>query len=646
MEYYGFAGSILHIDLTSGSIRKEPLDLEVARKFLGGWGINHRLIYDLLAPETDPLSPDNPFIIGAGPLTGTLTPSSSKVSATTKYPNYASASEENKHIVATGMGGSSKFGFMLKNAGYDHVVITGRAERPVFLKIVNDDVEICDATDMWGKMDAYQTTDELFGRYGKCGVYAIGRAGENLVRFATGTVDGKYSLGKSGGAAVLGSKNLKAIVARGDKGIKVSDSERLIALYYKSYKDVTENPGFADAARYGMVALGAMAFLPARDWRSFYGGNWQLIDKTSVACLSCASCLTPCTAYMEVRHGEFAGLRLVRRTFPLSIRGRSNFTLEDYGAQMKIEDTIERLGLDRQYVRAMLGFVTKLYEQGAITTEDTDGLVLRRGDINSSIQLLQKIASREGDFARCLGEGWYPLSKRLGVNASDEVSICKGIFTILDARTYGLDPSRFTNITNPRVQHIHSSTTYFLGRALADIKARCEDIGMSKEAIDRAFTIEDFNIGRVTKHIEDYHSVLNSLGICTAAAELHGVFNTALLTQYYSAVTGFEISVEELKRSGERVWNLYKLLNVREGFRRKDDVIPSWWRATEIPYRDSTGTPGLLKDYWGKIVTRDRLEKMLDDYYDERGWDIMGGVPTRKKLIDLELKEFAEVVPE
>ena len=646
MEYNGFAGRILYVDLTTGSIRKEPLDLGLARKFLGGWGINHRLIYDLLVPGTDPLSPENPFIIGAGPLIGTLTPSSSKVSATTKYPNYASASEENKHSVATGMGGSSKFGLMLKNAGYDHLVISGRAESPVFLNIVSDDVEICDAADLWGKMDAYQTTDELLRRYGRCGVYAIGRAGENLVRFATGTVDGKYSLGKCGGAAVLGAKNLKAIVVYGNRGIKVSEPKRFMALYYKSYKDVTGNPGFGDAARYGMVALGAMAFLPERDWRSFYGGNWQLIDRTWVACQSCASCLTPCTAHMEVRHGEFAGLRPVRRTFPLSIGGRSLLNLEDYGAQMKVVDIIERLGLDRQYARDMVSFLTKLYEQGAITAEDTDGLVLRRGDINVSIQLLERIANREGDFARCLGEGWYSLSKRLGVDASAEMNIGKGGSVILDARTYGVDPSRFTNITNPRVQHIHSSTTYFLGRALADIKARCEDIGMSKEEIDRAFTAEDFNIGRVTKHIEDYHSVINALGICTAAAELHGVFNAELLAEYYSAVTGFEISAGELKRLGERVWNVYKLLNVREGFTRNDDVIPSWWRATEVPYPDGTGTPALLKDYWGKTVTRDRLEKMLDDYYDERGWDVERGIPTRKRLIELGLKEFAEVVPE
>jgi aldehyde:ferredoxin oxidoreductase len=165
---------------------------------------------------------------------------------------------------------------------------------------------------------------------------------------------------------------------------------------------------------------------------------------------------------------------------------------------------------------------------------------------------------------------------------------------------------------------------------------------MSKDEIDRAFTMEEFNIGRVTKYIEDHYVLLNSLGICTIAAQLHAIFNIKLLAEYYSAVTGFETSAEELTKLGEKVFNLYKLLNVREGFNRRDDMISSWWRATETPYPDATGS--LLKDYWGKVVTRDRLEKMLDDYYDERGWDIQNGIPTREKLVDLELEGFAEVL--
>ncbi len=653
MEYYGFAGKILHVDLTTGSIEKEPLDLGIAQGFLGGWGIDHRLMYDLLAPGTDPLSPDNPIIIGAGSLVGTLAPSASKISFTAKRPVYASATQENKHSIGTGMAGTARFGVMLKNAGYDHVVITGRAESPVFLKIADDDVEICDATDLWGKTDTYQTAEELIRRYGRgCGVYTIGRAGENLVRLAIGLVDGKNTLGKCGGAAVSGSKNLKAIVVYGSKGIMVSDPKRLMALHHESFRDIIENPGFKDIARYGIIAFGATSFLAGRDWRSFTGKLWQPVDKAWIANQSCVACPFPCRSYTEVRDGRFAGLRPAARHF---LRSSGTHPLprdieqHDFGPQLKLEDTMTRLGLDKYHAEGILDYLGKLYDRGEITEEDTDGLALQRRDywgtdVETSVQLLERIANREGDFARCLGEGWHPIAEKFGVDPMAEMSICKGISTIMDARTRGLQPVSFANIVDLMTQHIHFCT-YFPSLPLTDIKARAEEIGMSKEEIDRAFTTEDFSIGRVTKHTEDCLSVINSLGICSFTAQLHAVYSMKLIAEYYSAVTGFEVGPEELKRLGEKVCNLQKLLNVREGFNRKDDVIPSWWKTTETPHPQPAGPPSLLKDYWGKVVTRDRLEKMLDDYYEERGWDIQNGIPTREKIVELGLEDFTEVLP-
>ena len=648
MEHGGFGGKILFVDLTTGIIKKEPLDPELARKFLGGFGIDHRLLYELLKPGTDPLSPENPIIIGVGPLVGTLALAAAKVTLTAKRPICASP-DEDKYPIMVGTGGSVKFGFMLKNAGYDRVVITGRAERPVFLKIVNDEVEICDAADLWGKMDAYEATDELVRRYGRCGVYAIGKAGENLVRFAIGTVDGKTSLGKAGGGAIMGSKNLKAIVVYGNKGIQVSDSKRLKRLFDSTFKRVTENPGFKDTARYGAVSAGAMSFRPGNEWRSFWGKHWQLVDKTRIANRSCLTCLTPCQSYMEIKDGRFAGLELVRRGFPMSTPTRP--VLEesmDYGPGLKVEDVIERLGLDRQYTQQVVDFVSRLYERGEISKEDTDGLVLRRRafwdtDIDSTVKLIERIADREGDFARCLGEGWYPISKRFGVNPNEEMSICKGASTILDARKTKLGPAVFTNITGYGVHHIHFFG-YFPGLPLADIKANCENMGLSREEIDRALTAEEFSIGRITKHIEDYYAILNSLGTCAIPPQINAIYDVKLLAWSYSAVTGFETSHQELRRLGEKAWNLYKLLNVREGFSRKEDMIPAWWKAIEDSHTGDAGAPKLL-DYWGKPVTKDGLEKMLDDYYHERGWDAKSGIPTKAKLAELELEEFAEVVP-
>jgi aldehyde:ferredoxin oxidoreductase len=297
VDYYGYVGQILHVDLTSGDISKQPLDTELARKFLGGWGINYRLEYDLLKPGTDPLSPDNPIIIGVGPLIGTLVPGSGKVAATMKLPIVA-RKQEKKYIVATGVGGSHRFGAMIKNAGYDHVVITGRAKKPSYLKIIDDDVEICDARDLWGR-DVYETTDELANRHrgqtGKAGVWAIGRAGENLVTSALGFIDRVATMGRWGGGAVLGSKNLKAVVSLGTKGVKVKDPKRFMAAVDKKRKEIMSYPLYRSG-------VPAERHLPEG---IPYPSN--LYDLTKYAEPACMGCIDSCRASFRIREGRFTG---------------------------------------------------------------------------------------------------------------------------------------------------------------------------------------------------------------------------------------------------------------------------------------------------------------------------------------------------
>jgi aldehyde:ferredoxin oxidoreductase len=268
MEYYGYAGNILYVDLSSGRIRKEPLDISIAEKFIGGWGINYRLIWDLLKPGTDPLSPDNPIIIGAGPLIGTLC-GGGKIQGTTKFA--LPATEDGRHYVASASGGSSRFGIWMKNAGYDHLVITGRAPSPAYLKIIDDDIEICDARDLWGSTDIYKASDDLCRRYPDCGVIAIGQGGENLVRNSMAIVDKRAHFGRGGLGAVMGSKNLKAVITYGTKGIKIADTKR----FMKTIKRL-----------YGQLSEGAKVFSllgPHFAWAStvsknFNPGLWSVFD--------------------------------------------------------------------------------------------------------------------------------------------------------------------------------------------------------------------------------------------------------------------------------------------------------------------------------------------------------------------------------
>ena len=636
MDYYGYGGNVLRIDLSSGEIATEPLDQEMAKKFIGGWGTSFKLAYDALKPGTDPFSPENPIIISAGPLVGTLTPSAAKVQLTTKFPNPASKDKE-LYTVAAGVGGSTRFGVMLKSAGYDHIVITGRASRPAYLSIADDEVEVCDATGLWGHADTYETIDELTRRHGRCGVFAIGKAGENLVRTAHGIVDKTSSLGRNGGGAVMGSKNLKAIAVRGTKGVKVSDRRRFMELFHSTMENIKEWPNF------GRVDPGRYNFGLGAKWAKHYPGE-EIYRNTKVEHLACTACVLPCRSAFRIPDGEFAGQMMRTSQFVnMGIYGR-RLELTDYRESMKLIDVINRYGLDFMTTVAMLKFVSRLYERHLIGGEHTEGLELEVGNLRCYLRLVQKMAEREG-LGEAMAEGWYALSRKLGVDAGEDDDgdgIVKGTSTLFDARFTAMDPLRFSNVVNPRGGHHVHSAAYTPNLPLAQIKADSENMATSEEALARVFVGDGFNTGRLQKHSEDCLGVYNSVGTC-ATYSRQGLLNVKLLAGFYSAATGIEVAPEEFKRAGERVWNLYKLLNVREGFTREDDVVPELWAKT-IEHPLGAQRDIRLHDYFGKPLSRDDLRQMLDDYYDERGWDVEKGIPTRGKLSELGLDEFAEVL--
>ncbi len=218
MKMGGYAGQILYVDLTKEEVKREALDLSIAQKFLGGFGLNCKSAWDLLDPEVDPYSPDNMIFMGMGPLLGTEAPVSNKHSVMSKWPSTGT--------ISTGTAGGD-FGINVKRSGYDQVIIKGKAKRPVYIRIHNDGVEICDANDLWGK-DTYQTTDRLWQRHGRhYAVVAMGTAGERLVNATVCLVDKLTTWGKGGLPAIMGSKNLKALIASGDKEIRVADPKRL-----------------------------------------------------------------------------------------------------------------------------------------------------------------------------------------------------------------------------------------------------------------------------------------------------------------------------------------------------------------------------------------------------------------------------------
>jgi aldehyde:ferredoxin oxidoreductase len=638
----GYAGQILHVNLTTGEIKKTPLDRDLVENFIGGWGINFKYAMDLIKPGIDPLSPENVILLGVGPFVGSSLPGSSKIAATSKFA--LPAAPDGKSYITSAMSGSRRFASLLKKAGFDHVIITGKAKRPVYLKIFEDEIEICNAAHLWGKKDIYATTDIFTEKYGKCGVIAIGKAGENLCRFSMAITDKKSTLGRSGLGAVLGSKNLKAIITAGNKEIQVADKTKIeqiredIRRKFKSQKALI---GDLNDTMWKTLVMENMnpGVWSKNDWDALYGPRkWTGIRKS----IACNSCWIACGS--SFKSGRNGFLETESQTGPalwVSVIGQK-LELKDHLHALKLLEKMNKAGICAVTSSSMIDWITRRYREGVISDVHTGGMVLRR-DINSYMALLDKMINRE-DFGDRLAEGWFEASNWVGKDARMDYvegsGIAKGTDCIYPARAATLDPMRFAmGITSPRGGHscIAASAAALPFTPLEDLKTNAKEMGVPAEAIDRIFIpvayYGDFNVGRLTPHLEDFNSLTNCLGICELWHAMRLV-DASTLSQIFQAITGIEMNVERMKRVGERVYNLYKLINAREGFNRSEDKFPQAW-LTPISTPDGIHR---LTDYYKKhVITEADIRMLLDDYYDERGWDKSTGIPAPEKLNQLGL---------
>lgn len=641
MDYYGYVGKILHVDVGTGEIRKEQLDLGVAKALIGGVGLDHRLAWDLMKPGTDALASENPLIIGAGPLVGTVTPGATRVFGTTKEPLGG--------VIASG-GGGMRLGSNMKWAGYDSLVITGKAESPIYVKIVDDDIEICDASDLWGKKDLFDTTDFLWDRYPGCGVLAIGRGGENLVKFALGIIDKTSTMGRGGLGAVMGSKNLKAIVAKGTGAVRVAEPERLKQAVDSLFERVRKYPRWKTCVDYGITEN----FDNYIDWL-FYRGNWigqyppdkakeiygpQVYDKVKRGRMGCTPCFIHDKDIFEIKEGKHKGLISYNSSWISTVAVGTTLGIEDAHDAIKLLDQLDRYGVDYMAFRGLVSFLIDLKEKGVITEKDVGGLPLS-WDVEDIMTWLDKITLRDG-FGDVAANGWLAVFKRLGRSCEKYAYVVKGKECHFDPRTAGLGTMPFDEIVSCRGPNSATggSATYQQNVPVETFKRQSQRMGMFPEAEERVFGPPwGINIGRLTRYSNDWYMVLSSLGICNRhlVNRFYTVDNCA---EIYSAVTGIETTPQELAVRADRGWNMLKVLNVREGFGRKDDTVPEGWFQ---PLRGGRGEELLLRDYYNtKLLTREDIETFVEDYYDERGWDKQTGIPTREKLIQLGLQDIAD----
>ncbi|MBC8275619.1 MAG: hypothetical protein H8E40_11720, partial [Chloroflexi bacterium] len=378
----GYAGNILYIDLTSGSIRKEPLDPEMARTYMGGAGIINKLAYDLIPPDVAPLSPQNAIIIGTGPFNGTMIPGCSQVMIIYKSPLNGSFPHSN---------GGGCFSHLLKSSGYDCIVITGRSDKSVYLKIHDDDVELCNASDLWG-MDVFDTTDELRRRHESCSVIPIGQAGENLVSISVTQIDKGGTVGSGGLCAVMGSKNLKAVVAvQGTKGIAVAEPKRLQRLVneivarvsdYHLRDEMMKGGAMAMTAGWvpqGMSAKNSSVLIPfPPNTKEVQAEMYELHKRTrkKIACITCPMSdkdrLDLAERDMVTYDTAVFAVGAIMTASPAFGHRAEGSPLDRYADALHFFDMVNRYGIERVYsFQGLVDFVVTLYEEGIITKEDT-----------------------------------------------------------------------------------------------------------------------------------------------------------------------------------------------------------------------------------------------------------------------------------
>ncbi len=627
MSFYGYMGKILHVDLTSRDLEARDIDLSDAKNYIGGLGLNARLMEQVYMAGTDPLSPQNPLILGTGPLVGTGAPGAAKIIATTRFPLNGTISESV---------GSMRFARNMKGTGFDHVIITGKAKSPVVLVLGHDQVSLTEAGDLWG-LDIFEATEALKRSHGgaKVSVIAIGPAGENRVAFSLALVDKASTLGRGGLGALMGSKNLKAIVALGRARPRVYDPEELKNLLggirerlkrFQNHARVLELGIMENWANY-IKQLSArknftQVFPPDRA-TELYGPD--VYRSLKIKRFGCPSCFTPDKDMLEVPEGPFRGFRTTTTSYFNSYSIGHLFdlnTTSDITAALRMTDALDRLGLDMLTFGTMLDFLVTEYEEGNLDPARFD-LPLNR-DMNTLEAWAAALSRRKGTAGDILSGGWRSLLEYLGEGYRQRAPIIKDCDIMWDPRPVGLGTMEFEQIVSLKGPRSASggSPTYIPGQPeenLALFRRHLNRMGADENAIDRIMDSPlGFNVARMTRYSEDWYTILSSLGVCNRHFN-NRFYSLSLCQRLFTAITGFDVDQEHLRESAVRTWDTLKRLNTKEGFGPDDDKPPEIWFR---PMKGPSGEPLILRDYFGKKeLTRNDIAGLIRDYYAERGWD-------------------------
>lgn len=624
---YGWAGSILRVNLSTGIIKTEPLDETLKLNYLGGRGINSRILYDEVKAGIDPLGPENKLIFGVTPLTGTGLIQSARCHATAKSPLTGIIGDSN-------VGGH--FGPELKWAGYDNIILEGQADTPVYLWIDNDRVELRDAGPMWGLTipEAYRLIWDDLGDP-RIRITAIGPAGENLVRYACIINDYGSVFGKTGTGAVMGSKRLKAIAVRGSKGIGVARPDVFKLLAKELIRKIQETETYPIFSKHGtsfyLPYYDALEKSVVRNGQQIGGIDYidkfssDILEKYHTRNVSCFGCPIHCKREFKVKKGEFAGLKGHGSEFCILSAHGPACDNSDLPSIFKINNICNEYGVCGDTSGMVLAAAFEWYQRGLINLTDTDGIPLEWGNSDSQIKMLLKIISREG-FGDILADGSAAAAAKIGKGAEKYISHVKGgDLDAVDLRSSigcalaeavssrGADPQR--------------------GWPSAEMLGMPPEVAKEKFGTEKAADADSYEgKGKSVNYYSSICTMCDVLGMCKFHTEwLGNPLTLKMMADLFSAVTGVDMDEEKLFEVAARVSNIERAYLVREGITRKDDIISG--RAMDEPV-----PTGLHK---GKKIDKQKFARMLDEYYEIVGWDKKTGIPKRSTLELLGLKDVA-----
>ena len=607
--YGGYTGKILQIDLSNKRSEIQLLDENLIKNYLGGSGIGTKFLYDEINEQIDPLSPESCLIFMTGPLTYTGVPGTGRHQVIFKSPLTGIFAQSS-------VGGS--WGINLKRSGFDGIIIKGRADKPLYIWIHKWEIEFRDAKHLWGK-DTYEVDKILKEETDvKASTAVIGLAGEEKIKISCIVHDGKHArvAGRCGGGALMGSKNLKAVVVYGTQRISINQPEKLKDYIKETLPHIKEvSKGMSEfGTSGGILNYEKLGNFPHKNWAL---SDWeegakkicgQEMAKTILkGRYSCRDCPVGCGRVVKITKGPFAPVDGGGPEYESIAALGSNCLVDNLEAIAKANELCNRYGLDTMSTGGVIGFAMEAYEKGLISKKDTGGIELKWGDGKVLVKMVEKIAKRE-DIGKLLGEGVKEASLEIGKNSVE--------FAI---HTKGLEPSYH----DPRCffsQALSYATTNRGPCHNGSQSHSCEMLGTQPDiGIDKPQDRHQVKgKAEFTIKLQNLMCMFDALVMCKFM-HTSGAIKVRSMVNFLNYVTGLNLNIEEFMKTGERIFNIQRLYNVRCGVSRKDDTLPSRFLTLK---RDRDKLPP--------------LGELLSDYYEYRGWN-EGGIPNQMKLKELNI---------